>query len=60
METGIPTSLKRKVFCRFESYLGHKINALVVKLVDTPDLKSGEHRARAGSNPVEGTKKIVI
>ncbi len=32
-------------------------NALVVELVDTQDLKSCDHRGRAGSSPARGTKK---
>ncbi len=30
---------------------------MVVELVDTPDSKSGERIARAGSSPAHGTKK---
>ncbi len=32
---------------------------MVVELVDTPDSKSGERIARAGSSPAHGTKKAA-
>ena len=37
-----------------------KINAQVVELVDTLDLKSNDHRDRAGSSPALSTKKLQI
>ena len=44
--------------CIFAALNKRSLNdALVVELVDTQDLKSCDHRGRAGSSPARGTNK---